>query len=193
MESFLLHEKVHAIQSIVVLLKSGHLFFSKNKVLFSEGIQPIEIINIRLEFSILRLDILVESLLVLQVSSESRNFTVPEVQLILLRILRLAQHMDFRFQALHFFDAVGELNLEVVHFVKKHFLLGHEGRLEGVGHVFALPLLNLGVLQLHLLPLELLGCSGLLLNSHILKLFHLEKFVLGLSQKVSALLEVFFE
>jgi hypothetical protein len=89
MEGLLLHEEVHPIEPIVIFLKSGNFLLSQGEVLFPQGVEPIEVINVSLQLSILNLDIFVESLLVLQVSPQSRDLSVPKIQLILLRILGL--------------------------------------------------------------------------------------------------------
>jgi len=60
-------------------------------------------------------------LLILKISSESRDFTVPEVKLILLRVFCLAKHMDFLLERLDLLGPVRQFSLEVIDFGCEHF------------------------------------------------------------------------
>jgi hypothetical protein len=130
MERLLLHEDVHPVQAVVVLLEAGHFLPGEDKVLLPEAVLPIKIVDISLEFSVLHLDVLIEGVLILQVSPQGWDFTVPEVQFILLRILRLAEHMDLLFKSFHLLDSICQFLLQVVDLIVKHLLLGHVSRLK---------------------------------------------------------------
>lgn len=101
--------------------------------------------------------------------------------------------MNLLLKGLYFLDPICKLGLKIIDLVLKLFLLSHVGRLECVGHLLTLSLLDLCVFKLLLLPLKLFGSLFFLLNPMGFNLLHLNELVLGLSQKSSALLKVSLE
>ena len=84
LESFLLNELVHPVESLVVFLKTGGLFLGQDKGLFLHIHHSRQVVDISLKFAVLVLHLFAKLLGVLEISFECHNFTVPKVQLILM-------------------------------------------------------------------------------------------------------------
>jgi hypothetical protein len=119
-ESFFLKQLIHTVESLIVFMEPRRLFFGKDKLLLLEVMESSKVVSISLKLTVLLLDIFSKCLLILKISSESRNFAVPEIKLVLLRILSLAKHVNFLLERLDLLSPVRQFTLEVVDFGCEH-------------------------------------------------------------------------
>ena len=83
-ERLSLHQLIHAVQALVVLLKAAYLLARQGQVFLLELEHPSQVLDVSLKLLILPLNALREALLVLEVSPEGGDLAIPEVELILL-------------------------------------------------------------------------------------------------------------
>ena len=114
-------------EALVVLLEAASLFLGKCKTLFLLVKHSTEIFNIALQSLVLALQIFSESLMILQVSSQSGHFSVPEIDFVLLIAFLLEHQLDFLLKLLRFFEPLSKLSLQVINLFLKHFPVSVEG------------------------------------------------------------------
>uniref|UniRef100_A0A7S3CHG5 Secreted protein n=1 Tax=Strombidium rassoulzadegani TaxID=1082188 RepID=A0A7S3CHG5_9SPIT len=186
-EGLFLHELVHAVEPLVVLLEPEYLLLGQPQVLLLKIQLALEVVVLRLQLAVERLEVFGEGLVVLKVPLERGNLSVPEVELVLLRALGLAEHVDFLLQRLHLPNAVRQLLLQVVDLVLQHLAVGVEGGPETLGLFLTGARLNHLLLQLGFLTVDLLAELLLLRLSTLILLLEGKQLVLGLPQQLGGL------
>ena len=192
-ESFLLHQQVHAIQPLVVLLEAADFSPGQGHIFVSEVDNPLQVLDLFLELSIFWLHIFAEGLLVLQVPSQSCNLAVPEIELVLLRTFRLAKHVNLLLEWLDLVDAVRQFLFQIINLILEHSSISSKSGFQRYSLLQALSWFHLAVLQLRLLPHQLFICQPFLLDPGRFFLFHVNQLILGRPQELCAFSKVFPE
>ena len=123
-EGLLLHEHVHAVDTLVVLFQTLSLLSGESQFLVLQLKQPAQIVAVCLQLLISLLKVLTESLLDGQVSLQSANLSIEVVQLILLSALRLHLHVKSLLEAVYLCLLSIQLTLQLFNPFLKHPTIG---------------------------------------------------------------------
>ena len=147
-DGLLLHEQVHPVDSIVVLLEPSDLLFGQSYLAVSQFDLALDLCELGSDLLVLLLQRLGELVLIFEVPSHGGDLAVPEVKFVLLGAFLLEQHVDFLLQTLVGRHLIRQFALEVVDFVSQHLAVCVEGGLEVDGTLLVLARLHGGAVDL---------------------------------------------